>query len=141
VAKTPQQANQKWIDSTSTGEQTWVDNLNQTTKPIVQAAINARSRMQANFAAATQAGGKWETRLSAVGDSGVKAAATKKRANYTTGVSNAGAKQLAAITKIIAYENANLPTIEQMKAAGSGGKARMDAWYDIMKAGAGQLGA
>ncbi len=73
--KTPQQAAAKWDASTSVGQQTWLTNLQNTQKPIVSAAIANRAVMQANFAQATQPGGIWEQRLSAVGDAGVKAAA------------------------------------------------------------------
>jgi hypothetical protein len=138
--KTPQQANQKWINSTSTGEATWLANLQGTTKPIVQAAIDARAKMQSNFSAATQPGGSWERHLQAVGDAGVKAGAQAKQANYSTGVSQAGPKQLAAITKILAYEAAGLNTLTPKSQAGSG-KTRMNQWFDYMSAGRGTLGA
>ena len=142
MAKTPQQANQKWIASTSQGQQTWVDNLNATTKPIVQAAINNRNVMQSNFAQATAPGGLWEQRLSAVGDAGIKQAAREKAANYGTGVQQAGAKQLSAITKILAYENAGLPAIYAMPSGTTAaGIARASAWITYMAAGKGQLGA
>lgn len=142
MAKTPQQANAKWIASTSTGEQTWAENLQQTTKPIVSAAIAARDRMQAHFNQATQPGGSWQTNLENVGDQGIKQAAVAKKANYTTGVQQAGAKQLAAITKVIAYEQAGLPAIYAMPKGGqANAKARMNAWSDYMAAGKGQLGA
>lgn len=139
--KTPAQANAKWTASTQVGEQTWVDNLSNTTKPIVQSAIAARGRMQTGFATATQPGGVWERHLQDVGDAGIKQAAKDKRGNYTTGVNQGKDKQLASITKIINYESANLPTIEQMKQQGQDGKARMNAWYDIMKSARGTLGA
>ena len=142
MAKTPQQANAKWVASTATGAQTWVDNLNATTKPIVQSAINNRAVMQANFNAATQPGGLWETRLAAVGDAGIKAAAREKMQNYSTGVSQASGKQLASITKIIAYENAGLPAIYAMPSGTTAaGVARASAWIQYMAAGKGQLGA
>jgi hypothetical protein len=139
--KTQAQALQRYKDSTSTGEQTWVDNLNSTTKPIVQAAIQARSRMQANFAAATQAGGPWERNLSAVGDGGIKQAATAKRGNYTTGVTQGATKFGTAIGKILAYEAQGLNEVAQMKASGANGKAVMNFWFDYMSAGRGNLGA
>jgi len=138
--KTPQQANAKWVASTSTGEQTWVDNLNATQKPIVQAAVDARAKMQTRFAAATAPGGVWETHLLAVTDQGVKSAATAKRANYSTGVGQASQKQLRAITKIIAYETQALTQLTSKSQAGSG-KTRMNEWFDLMSAAAGTLGA
>lgn len=140
--KTPQQAAAKWDASTSVGQTTWLQNLQATTKPIVQAAINQRAVMQANFSASTQPGGRWETRLSAVGDAGVKQAAAAKAGNYSTGVQQAQPKFLAAITKIIAYESAGLPAIYAMPSGTTAaGVARASAWIQYMAAGKGQLGA
>lgn len=140
--KTPQQAAAKWDASTSIGQQTWLTNLQQTTKPIVGRAIANRAQMQANFAQSTQPGGLWETRLSAVGDAGIKAAAAAKAGNYSTGVQQAQPKFLAAITKIIAYEQAGLPAIEAMPSGTTAaGVARASAWIQYMAAGKGQLGA
>ena len=140
--KTPAQAAAKWDASTSVGQQTWLQNLQSTTKPIVSAAIANRSVMQANFAQATQPGGLWESRLSAVGDAGIKQAAAAKQGNYATGVQQAQPKFLAAITKIIAYENAGLPAIYAMPSGTTAaGVARASAWIQYMAAGKGQLGA
>jgi len=142
MAKTPQQAAEKWNSSTATGQQTWADNLQRTTKPIVSAAIAQRSVMQSNFQAATAPGGTWERRLEAVGDSGIKSAAAAKAGNYATGVSQAQPKFLSAITKIIAYENAGLPAIYAMPSGTTAaGIARASAWITYMAAGKGQLGA
>jgi hypothetical protein len=142
MAKTPQQAAQKWDASTSMGQQTWLTNLQQTTKPIVGAAIAQRGTMVSNFTAATAPGGRWETRLSAVGDAGIKAAAAAKQGNYGTGVSQAQPKFLSAITKILAYEQAGLPAIYAMpKGSTAAGVARASAWIQYMAAGKGQLGA
>ena len=138
--KTPQQAAQKWDASTSQGQQTWATNLQNTSKPIVAAAIAARGKLQANFAAATAPGGSWERNLSSVGDAGVKSAAAAKASNYSTGVSQAQPKFLAAITKILAYEAAGLNTLTPKSQAGSG-RTRMNEWFDYMSAGKGTLGA
>ena len=139
--KTAQQALQKWEQSTSQGEQVWLDNLQNTQKPIVQAAIAARGRMQQNFAAATQPGGPWERHLSDVGDGGIKQAAAAKRSNYSSGVSQGATKFGQAIGKILAYEAQGLQTVAQMKASGQSGKAIMNYWFDYMSAGRGQLSA
>jgi len=140
--KTAAQGNAKWIASTAVGEPTWLANLQGTTKPIVAAAIAQRSVMQANFNQATAPGGVWERRLDAVGDSGIKQAVAAKATNYTTGVRQAGPKQLAAMTKIIAYEAAGLPAIEAMPSGTTAaGVARASAWIQYMAAGKGQLGA
>ena len=135
--KTAAQALAKWEASTSLGTQTWLANLQSTNKPIVDAAIAARSLMQASFNASTAPGGIWETRLRAVGDAGIKAAAAAKSGNYATGVSQGAAKMGAALTKIIAYEQAGLPALQSLPK----GKPRMNAWFDYMSAGRGQLGA
>lgn len=142
MAKTPQQAAAKWDASTAVGQQTWLTNLQSTTKPIVAAAVQQRAVMQANFANATQPGGVWQSRLEAVGDSGIKSAAAAKAGNYTTGVTQAQPKFLSAITKIIAYENAGLPAIYAMPSGTTAaGIARASAWITYMAAGKGQLGA
>ena len=140
--KTAAQAAAKWAASTSQGQQTWVDNLAATTKPIIAAAIAQRSVMQTNFQAATAPGGLWEQRLSAVTDQGIKTAARDKAANYGTGVSQAVPKFTTAIGKIIAYENAGLAQIYAMPSGTiAASKARASAWIDYMHAGKGQLGA
>jgi hypothetical protein len=140
--KTPAQAAAKWQASTSVGQQTWVDNLSATTKPIVQAAINQRAVMQANFQASTAPGGRWENNLNAVGDSGIKAAAREKAGNYSTGVQQGLPKFQAAIGKIIAYEQQGLPAIYAMPSGSTAaGVARASAWIQYMAAGKGQLGA
>jgi hypothetical protein len=142
VAKTPQQAAAKWDASTATGQAAWLQGLQQTTKPIVAAAVANRAIMQANFAAATQPGGRWQTHLEAVGDAGIKQAAANKQANYATGVTQAQPKFLSAITKIIAYEQAGLPAIYAMPSGTTAaGVARASAWIQYMAAGKGQLGA
>lgn len=138
--KTPQQAATKWDSSTSTGQATWLQNLQSTQKPIVSAAIAARSKMQANFSTATQPGGSWDTHLNAVGDQGIKNAAAAKQGNYTLGVQQGQGNFLTAITKILAYEQAGLGTLTSKSQAGSG-KTRMNEWFDYMSAGRGTLGA
>lgn len=142
MAKTPAQAAAKWDASTAIGGQTWLQNLQSTTKPIVAAAVAQRAVMQANFNQATQPGGIWQSRLEAVGDSGIKAAAAAKQGNYAQGVGQAQPKFLAAITKIIAFENAGLPAIYSMpKGTTAAGIARASAWITYMASGKGQLGA
>lgn len=138
--KTAAQANQKWVESTQGGQDVWAANLNATTKSITQAAVDARGKMQANFSAATAPGGIWERHLLARGDGYVKSQATLLKQNYATGVQQASAKQLASITKILAYESAGLATLTPKSSAGSG-RTRMNEWYDYMSAGKGTLGA
>lgn len=140
--KTAEQANQKWVASTQQGEQTWSDNLQSTTKSITGAAIQARDRLQTNFLQATAPGGTWERRLAAVGDAGVKSAALAKKSNYGQGVTQAKDKQLAAMSKIIAYEQAGMSGLAAIPKGGLGqSKARANYWIDYMAAGRGKLGA
>lgn len=140
--KNAAQAAAKWDASTAVGQETWADNLQSTTKPIVQAALDARQRMQSGFQAATAAGGVWERNLSAVGDSGIKAAAVAKKGNYATGVQQAQPKYLKAITKIIAYEQAGMAGLNAMPKGGiANAKARASYWIEYMAAGRGTLGA
>lgn len=140
--KTPQQAAQKWDASTSVGQQTWLTNLQSTTKPIVGAAVANASLAVSNYSNALRPGGVWQRRLEAVGDSGIKQAAQQKAQNYTTGVQQAQPKFLSAITKVMAYEAAGLPQIYSMPSGTTAaGIARASAWIQYMAAGKGQLGA
>jgi hypothetical protein len=142
VAKTAQQAAAKWAQNTPASTSVWLANLQGTTKPIVAAAVAQRAVMQSNFNKATAPGGVWQSRLEAVGDAGVKAAAAAKQANFGTGVTQAEPKFASAIQKIIAYENAGLPAIYSMPSGTtSAGIARASAWITYMAAGKGQLGA
>ena len=135
--KTAAQALAKWEASTALGTPAWVSGLQNTQKPIVAAAIAARNDAIAGYNAALQPGGIWETKLNAVGDGGVKSAAAAKQTNYTSGIQQGAAKMGAALTKIIAYEQAGLPALASLPK----GKPRMNAWFDYMSAGKGQLGA
>lgn len=140
--KSAADATARWTSSTASGGDAWLKGLQQTTKPIVGAAIAQRSVMQSNFTRATAPGGVWETRLAAVGDAGVKAAAQAKQGNYAQGVSQASPKFNAAITKILAYEAAGLPAIYGMASGTTeAGVARASAWIRYMAAGKGTLGA
>jgi hypothetical protein len=142
MAKTPQAAAQKWDASTGMGQQAWLTGLQSTTKPIVGAAVAQAQVAVSNYSQALQPGGIWQRRLEAVGDSGIKAAAAQKAQNYTTGVQQAQPKFLAAITKIIAYEQAGLPAIYSMPSGTTAaGIARASAWIQYMAQGKGQLGA
>lgn len=140
--KSADQATTKWNASTSNGQATWLANLQGTSKPIAQAAINSRSLMQSNFATATAPGGSWERNLLAVGDAGIKAAAATKAQNYTTGINNGKEKFAAAIAKILAYEQAGMAGLAAIPRGGLGqSKARANYWIDYMAAGKGRLGA
>lgn len=140
--KTAQQAAAKWDASTAVGQQTWLQNLQNTQKPIVAAAVANAQVAVSNYSQALQPGGTWQRSLEAVGDAGIKAAAAAKAQNYTTGVQQAQPKFLAAITKIINYEQQGLPQIYAMPSGTTAaGIARASAWIQYMAAGKGQLGA
>lgn len=146
MAKTAAQAIAKWQAGTAAAGGSggaWAANLGSTTKPIVARAIEQQGVMVSNFQRAVN-DGKWAANLQRVGDAGIKQAALAKADNYTTGTAanSPGATKFGnAITKIIAYENQNLPQIYAMpKGTLAAGKARMNAWADIMAAGAGSFG-
>lgn len=143
--KSAAQAVAKWEAGTQAASGptgTWAVNLNSTTKPIAQAAVNQQQVMVTNFQLAVSSG-RWAAHLLAVGDNGIKQAATAKAGNYGTGTAanSPGANKFSAfMTKLIAYESANLPQVYAMaKGTTAQGKARMDAWFDIMVAAKGQL--
>lgn len=137
--KTAAQALERWKAGTSAGEQTWATNLQATTKPIVDAAIAQQGVAISNYTRALSSG-LWAAKLRAVGDAGIKQAAAKKSANYGTGVAAAADKFGVFLTKLIAYQSANLPSIYQMPSGTPGaGKARMNAWFDIMAASKGSF--
>jgi hypothetical protein len=144
--KSAAQANAKWLAGTaaaSGANGSWAENMGTTTKPIVARAIEQKATMKANFMRSID-DGKWENNLQRVGDAGIKAAAKAKADNYGTGTaagSPGATKMAAALAKIIAYEAQNLPQIYAMpKGTLAQGKARMNAWADIMAAGAGNFG-
>lgn len=142
MAKTQAQALAKYKASSAGGQATWLTNLQQSTKPIVSAAIAQRAVMQQKFAQATAPGGPWERNLSAVGDAGIKSAAALKANNYGQGVADGADNFGVAIGKIIAYENAGLPAIYAMPSGTTqAGIARASAWITYMAAGKGNLGA
>jgi hypothetical protein len=140
--KTAAQATSRWNTGTQNGGDAWVKGIQQTTKPIVSAAIAARSAMQANFANATKAGGTWETHLTAVGDAGIKAAAATAEPMYLAGTERGQGNFQAAITKIIQAEQNILPSIYAM-ASGTqaASEARMLSFSRQMHALQGSLSA
>lgn len=137
--KSPAQANAKWKNNTTGATQTWLANLQGTQKPIVAAAVAQAGVAQQNYNEAISSG-RWARALEAVGDAGIKAAAAAKQANFGTGVNAAGDKQLAVITKIMAYEAQGLPSIYSMpKGSTAAGVARASAWIQYMAAGKGSF--
>ena len=135
-------ASAKWNAGTQAAGQTWSQGIARTTKPIVSAAIAARASMQANFASATAPGGRWETNLNAVGDSGIKAAAATAEPMYLAGTERAQGKFNTAIGKILQAEANILPSIYAM-ASGTqaASEQRMLSFSRQMHALKGSLGA
>lgn len=140
--KSPQTASTKWNNATQAAGTTWSSGIQQTTKPIVSAAIAARNAMQSNFQAATAPGGTWETHLNAVGDAGIKAAAATAEPMYLAGTQRGQGKFLSSITKVIGAETNILPSIYAM-ASGTqaASEARMLSFSRQMHALKGTLGA
>lgn len=142
MARNATTATENWKAGTSTAGPRWVQGIQQTTKPIVSAAIAARAAMQANYANATRAGGIWEQHLSAVGDSGIKAAAATAEPMYVAGTERGADNYQKAATKIIAAENNILPSIYAMPSGTqAASEARMLSFSRQMHALAGTLGA
>ena len=132
----------KWNAGTQAAGTTWSSGFAQTTKPIVAAAIAARGAMVANFTAATAPGGVWETRLSAVGDAGIKAAAATAEPLYVAGTLRAQPKFAAAAQKILAAEANILPSIYSLPSGTqAAGENRMLSFSRQMHALRGTLGA
>src|SRR5947199_8866947 len=91
---TAQQAADAWESGAQAATTKWATNLQQTTKPIVAAAIAQKAVAKANYAAAIHPGG-WENALNAVGAGGAKSAGAAKPGSHGTGISTAKAKYLA----------------------------------------------
>lgn len=85
-----------WTNSGATAQANYVKGIQSSTKPIVQAAIASQGAMVANFNQAVQSG-RWASKLSAVGDSGIKQAAIAKAANFSNGLTQGQAKYQTAM--------------------------------------------
>ncbi len=144
--KTAAQALAKWeagtqLASGQTGS--WLQNLQSSSKPIVAAAVQQTPVMLANFQKSIN-DGKYAAGLAkAGGDAGIKQSAAAKYQNYgnATAAGTPGATKMGNfLTKLIAYEQQNLPQIYAMpKGSIQAGKNRVNAWIDIMAAGAGSF--
>ncbi len=145
--KTAAQSLAKWEAGTLAASGTtgsWLQNLQSSSKPIVSAAVAQIPVMVQRFQTAVVTDGKYASGLAkAGGDAGIKQAAAAKVGNYATGTASnspGAAKMGTFLTKLIAYETANLPQIYAMpKGTIAAGKARVNAWIDIMAAGAGSF--
>src|SRR5438067_8668787 len=129
---TAQQAADAWESGAQAATTKWATNLQQTTKPIVAAAIAQKAVAKANYAQAMDSG-RWENALNAVGDGGVKAAAQAKAGNYGTGISTAKAKYLAKVGPLLTYIAAGLGGLEALPSGTTeAGVARASYWIRYM---------
>lgn len=134
---TAQQAADAWETGAQGATTKWATNLQQTTKPIVAAAIAQQGVAKQNYSAALDSG-RWAAALNAVGDAGVKAAAGAKSGNYGTGISASKPKYLAKIGPLLAYIASGLPTLEGMPSGTTAaGVARATYWIQYMAAAKG----
>lgn len=137
--KTAAQAAQAWQDSQARASQAYSDGVAGFTGDWAGATTAQESAMlQGVTQAVTQ--GRWRAGVQAVGTSGWKQATEAKKANYAVGFAAGGARQAAAMQKIMgALGNIvpNLPargTFEQ-------NKTRATTLMDALHAQRGQLGA
>jgi len=129
---TAQQAADAWESQSQGATTKWATNLQQTTKPIVAAAIAQKAVAKANYAQAMDSG-RWEAALNNVGDAGVKSAAAAKSGNYGTGISASKAKYLAKIGPLLTYIASGLGQLESMPSGTTAaGVARATYWIQYM---------
>ena len=129
---TAQQAADAWEAQAQAATQKWATNLQQTQKPIVQAAIDNLGTAKLNYAAAIDSG-RMANALRAVGDAGVKAAAAAKSGNYGVGISAGKPKYTSKIGPLLTYIAAGLPTLEGMASGTTAaGVARATYWIQYM---------
>lgn len=129
---TAQEAADAWATNAGAAGTKWSTKLQQTTKPIVAAAIAQKAVAVSNYANALNSG-RWENALNAVGDGGVKSAAKAKEGNYGTGIQAAKPKYAAKIGPLLSYIAAGLPTLEGMASGTTAaGVARATYWINYM---------
>jgi hypothetical protein len=134
---TAQQAADAWEAGANAATQKWATNLQNTTKPIVSAAIAKQALAVQKYSEALNSG-RWAAALNAVGDGGVKSAAQAKSGNYGVGVGAAKPKYLAKIGPLLSYISAGLPTLEGMPSGTTAaGVARATYWIQYMAAAKG----
>lgn len=122
----------------------WANRLSQSTADIQRGvdavteapsarAVAKQAKLVANWTAAVNSG-KWASKMKAVTLEDWRSAMKNKGiGRISTGASEASAKMADFGTKLLAYQNSNLPTIYKMPDTNQGEtKARMNAWFDIM---------
>lgn len=132
-----QQAADAWEQGAQAATQKWATNLQQTSKPIVAAAVAQQNVAMQNYQQALSSG-RWAAALNAVGDAGIKAAAQAKSGNYGTGISASKAKYQNKIGPLLSYISAGLSTLEGMPSGTTAaGVARATYWIQYMAAAKG----
>src|SRR5947207_3788245 len=127
-----QQAADAWETGAQGATQKWAQNLQNTSKPIVAAAVAQQGVAVSNYTQALTSG-RWAAALNAVGDAGVKAAAQAKSGNYGTGISASKPKYLSKIGPLLQYIQAGLPQLDSMPSGTTAaGVARATFWIQYM---------
>ena len=135
----PQAGADAWVQGAGGATQKWATNLQNTQKDIVGRAIAQAPVAIANYQDAINSG-RWASKLQAIGNSGIKAAAQAKQANFGTGVSQARDKYLKVATVLYPYIAQGQAQIEAMPSGSiAASKARANAWIDYMHAGKGSF--
>jgi len=129
---TAQQAAQAWLQGAQGAQTKWVTNLTNTQADIVGRAIANSNVAVSNYSQSINSG-RWAAALQAVGNAGIKAAASAKQANYGTGIQAGESKYAAKIGPILAYIGAGLPQLESMPSGTTAaGVARATFWIQYM---------
>lgn len=123
-----------WQAGTATGQQRYLDGVNNTDVDVVGRAISSQGALLQNFQNAVSSG-LWARRLQAVGTQGWKAAvAAKGGQNWTNGI-NAGVQKYNQKMQAVLQVEAGLQ--QQIDAMASGTPAandqRMLAWSNGMR--------
>lgn len=104
---------ERWQQSASQGQQRYVEGVASTQKDVVGLAINAQSKMAANYAQAISSG-RWARRLSEVGTAGWKAATQAKASNYSTGIAAGRDKYQRAMTEWLPRIHSAAASVQSM---------------------------
>ncbi len=127
-----QQAAANWLQGAQAATGKWATNLQNTQKDIVGRAIDQQGVAVANYSQSLTSG-RWAAALNAVGNSGIKAAAQAKQANYGTGIAASEAKYAAKIGPVLNYISAGLPQLESMPSGTTAAAvARVSFWVQYM---------
>jgi hypothetical protein len=134
AVRSVQQTVANWTAGTATGQQRYLDGVNNTTIDVVGRAIQSQNALLQNFQAAVSSG-LWARRLSAVGTSGWKAAvAAKGGTNWTNGINAGTTKYQQKMQAVLSVEEGLQAQIDQMPSGTpAANDARMLAWANGMR--------